>query len=582
MSLIETILLDAQNVDKAELRGYLEAREVKSIKDYGAAGDGVTDDITAIQAALDDLDDYDSLFIPPGVYIVSGTLLLPKKSGLSFFGAGMLASRIRLTGGTTTTDVFARADPSELDTNAVNHWTFRDFGIDAIGSSRHGISWLSICRSQFSRLYFDNLGGAAIRMQSSLAVTGRDFRMGACAYGILQENIGWTGLNGLHLSGYYITTMSAYGIKFDAGLSKFTLDGVAESCALGGIWLGQDCEDGYIRLFGEENKTALTSTQDIYIGATADCKNIVVERSYLNGDTGATDFHYPIRMKYATNCRIEGISVTTGNKFIHFVTGGSLAGNEIGAVTLSSGSYVPLNQSQPTYNFGTDMLKHFVNGNNKLLDPTFAPFIQNNVLRKRLPYGGWTTTVAGTSSLAKSNVDIGGSYAVRMIRGTGACEFSLVVTIGPEFRNRFCVFVVPILPRVADMTIDVSVTPDGTNPTGETLSLASLPADVLALTRCAAFVPSDAGTLTIAVTGTENGGDFDIGHPCLYVGAQPWYSADGADPFWEHTAAPTAGTWVDRDWVRNSAPASGGTPGWVCTTPGAAGVFAFSAEANLS
>ncbi|MCR4307647.1 MAG: right-handed parallel beta-helix repeat-containing protein [Candidatus Berkelbacteria bacterium] len=47
------------------------------------------------------------------------------------------------------------------------------------------------------------------------------------------------------------------------------------------------------------------------------------------------------------------------------------------------------------------------------------------------------------------------------------------------------------------------------------------------------------------------------------------------------TAAPTNGTWEDGDIVWNSAPAVGAPVGWVCTTPGGAGVFVFTAMANL-
>ncbi len=47
------------------------------------------------------------------------------------------------------------------------------------------------------------------------------------------------------------------------------------------------------------------------------------------------------------------------------------------------------------------------------------------------------------------------------------------------------------------------------------------------------------------------------------------------------TAAPTTGTWKRGDIVWNSQPSALGTPGWICTTGGAAGVFVFSAMANL-
>ena len=57
-------------------------QENVSVKDFGAAGDGVTDDTAAIQAALDAAKiNGDALFFPEGRYIVSSPLILPVKNG---------------------------------------------------------------------------------------------------------------------------------------------------------------------------------------------------------------------------------------------------------------------------------------------------------------------------------------------------------------------------------------------------------------------------------------------------------------------------------------------------------------------
>jgi hypothetical protein len=46
------------------------------------------------------------------------------------------------------------------------------------------------------------------------------------------------------------------------------------------------------------------------------------------------------------------------------------------------------------------------------------------------------------------------------------------------------------------------------------------------------------------------------------------------------TAAPTTGTYAQGDMVWNSAPAAGGTPGWMCVTGGSPGTW--KAMANLA
>ena len=60
-------------------------RDTVSVKDFGAVGDGVTDDAVAIQAALDACVG-SGLFFPAGTYIIGSTLNVP--SNITVFGVG--------------------------------------------------------------------------------------------------------------------------------------------------------------------------------------------------------------------------------------------------------------------------------------------------------------------------------------------------------------------------------------------------------------------------------------------------------------------------------------------------------------
>jgi len=99
----------------ASLVGYLPAgtgavpttvqaklRESVSVKDFGAIGDGITDDTAAIQASLDSLGGLGRLVFPSGVYKLTDTLLVTYTStllGVEIEGAG-IATKLAYSGAT--------------------------------------------------------------------------------------------------------------------------------------------------------------------------------------------------------------------------------------------------------------------------------------------------------------------------------------------------------------------------------------------------------------------------------------------------------------------------------------------------
>jgi len=103
-------------------------RDVISVKDFGAVGDGVADDTAAIQAAIDYVESRGSLvanksgiggivFIPTGTYIVSDTLKI-ESSGVTIAGEGWTATTIRVVD--DQKDVFLFAGPDPFNTGNAN------------------------------------------------------------------------------------------------------------------------------------------------------------------------------------------------------------------------------------------------------------------------------------------------------------------------------------------------------------------------------------------------------------------------------------------------------------------------------
>src|SRR5919112_1264970 len=74
----------ASALDPVDDRYVLRERVALNVKDYGALGDGSTDDNSAIQSALD-AGAGNAVFLPPGRYPITG-LTIPSDTEL--FGAG--------------------------------------------------------------------------------------------------------------------------------------------------------------------------------------------------------------------------------------------------------------------------------------------------------------------------------------------------------------------------------------------------------------------------------------------------------------------------------------------------------------
>lgn len=70
-------------------------RDYVSVKDFGAKGDGTTDDTAAIQAAVDSIS-FGSIFFPPGEYKLTAEIDIAKANGIRLFGAGRMVTYVVL------------------------------------------------------------------------------------------------------------------------------------------------------------------------------------------------------------------------------------------------------------------------------------------------------------------------------------------------------------------------------------------------------------------------------------------------------------------------------------------------------
>lgn len=220
-------------------------RETVSVKDFGAVGDGVTDDTAAIQAALDYCDatvqnGAREVYIPGGKYKITDSLVL-KNEFVSIRGDGAWASEINFNG----------VAGAAITTSAITYLRpyLRDFAIRGNISSGKGIDFSNITGEVYlgelkdlyieagsDGLYAPNFFSMVVQNVSSYSYNGHCFRV-ACGPGVswtscyalasgsgkagyrLAGTINMFGCNGVNASDYWGVfgndTASADGFQSD-------------------------------------------------------------------------------------------------------------------------------------------------------------------------------------------------------------------------------------------------------------------------------------------------------------------------------------------------------------------------------
>lgn len=566
----------------------------EDIRRWGAVDTGgVTDSTDEINDAFDALNAgtiKGGGVVVPGdansVYNISAAITVPSRASgdnhtrwYSFKGMGRGAPRITALTGLADAPMISAAGQ---DASTYSFYReFKDFYLNGAGIAQRGIEIYYNQHFKIENVFITAMddgsssptNAAGVRCFGAICAQFRDIKVhNGDGHGIFAHGGSGNFFNANLVEGCSFLDLAGDGANFTGGASgNAFLGNTFELCYRGLAFAGYS---GSVNFIGgnyfEQNEIC-----DLYLGYDTTCDSVVFEGNYLNGYSGATGTSYtPIIMKYANNCVIRGNMVNVAAKSAsgYYLLNANPGGGTITNCAVENNMVRGLATStapNQIYNLPGD----WVHNGNSLIDPIFAPLIQSNMIKQRFPYGGWTVTVTGTGTAIRSGSDILGAPALLMTRpAASTCSIAQTFTIQAHFKNRFVTFAVPVTALANSGTITVSITPNGTSPQTTTITVSTLLANEQTIIYAMGFVPSDATTIACEVSCTTDGGQFIVGHPCLYVGASRFYSSDGETVF-RNTAAPTTGTWVVGDIVMDSTPASGTPMGWGCSVAGAPGTW---------
>ena len=188
----------------ANLKGFV------SVKDYGAVGDGTTDDTTAIQDALDS-GKY-RIFIPAGTYKITSTLVLPASVSLIGDGDGSIIAASSVTGAAikTYSGTFSTYRTGQ-HIESIKITGTATYGVIWTGSINGGMRNVHLAGTFTHGFIVDGSFGCHFEQLNTYGAT----ISGACF---------WAGgdFNANHLNGLYTSNYCDYNFLSDAGANAIT------------------------------------------------------------------------------------------------------------------------------------------------------------------------------------------------------------------------------------------------------------------------------------------------------------------------------------------------------------------------
>ena len=176
-------------------------KDVVSVKDFGAVGNGVTDDTVAIQAALDS--GATEVVMPPGIYITTGVEIKAASTIEVFKGVGN--ATLKLTTGASRIALAVKKTFVR-----VSDLIITSTGTSADGNSTVGIKQESIAYTHYKNLRVSNFSLRGMQIIQGVYNTFENLTIQSCTYGLSLEV---SAVNGFGCTAFTVDSAYITGCK---------------------------------------------------------------------------------------------------------------------------------------------------------------------------------------------------------------------------------------------------------------------------------------------------------------------------------------------------------------------------------
>lgn len=316
-----------------------------NVKDYGAKGDGSSDDTLAIQAALS-AGGGTIVIIPPGIYIISASLTITP--GTNVTGSGLNGSVLRAQAGASFDHLLGVTQSGQLNYSVEISNLVLDGNSQNGATVTNGFYGLSLNDSIIDRLRVINISGSGITLDGTATYLG-------AANKIVNSFIRSCGTNGLTITAFCTDTQlvaddfgSCTNFAFYLGAHHVFMAACAGWGSGNGMYL--DVSGGHLFCaasrfdFNEYEGMILLGNSGITIGNTVVYNNSQAGNATHAGiqiGAAAYDIELTGIRSYGayqvSNNQSWGIELLTGHSNVR-INGGNFTGNATGSITGNSSS----------------------------------------------------------------------------------------------------------------------------------------------------------------------------------------------------------------------------------------------------